>query len=404
MKTIKKFLAYSPLLFPTYLVRFDLGPIPTNLLEVLIGILLLIVVFNLLINTKLRQEFWQNLSPHKTPLILVTLIIIAATISTAIVAPEVAGIDGPVAAQRIALGIWKGWLVIPIAYFITLLGLNLGQRWQNQTLQALSVSGVLLSLWAIAQSLTGQLSTIDGRASGPFESANYLALYIAPILVGTIALTGQSLKTKAFWPWLLASLVMATGLVLSLSYGAFVGVFAGLAVWLILKKDTLKQNLWPYLGLLAVAAILIISQAGTDKLGQLFDPSAGGSTSVRLEIYQVAIAMIKSNPILGLGLGQFDIQYPLQVGEIIGRHPLEWTVLHPHNFFLATWLNGGLLMLVSFLGLIAWGVKLALAKPTLTKKIALAILATILIHGLFDTPYWKNDLAYLWWLTFALML
>jgi hypothetical protein len=35
-------------------------------------------------------------------------------------------------------------------------------------------------------------------------------------------------------------------------------------------------------------------------------------------------------------------------------------------------------------------------------RIAKAMLVMTLVHGLFDTPFFKNDLAYLWWLMLAM--
>ena len=79
--------------------------------------------------------------------------------------------------------------------------------------------------------------------------------------------------------------------------------------------------------------------------------------------------------------------------------------LHPHNIFLAFWLYGGLLSLVGFVWLIVaaagqlagskvdWGLRLGL----------LAALGAILLQGLFDTTYFKNDLALIFWLIIALI-
>ena len=81
----------------------------------------------------------------------------------------------------------------------------------------------------------------------------------------------------------------------------------------------------------------------------------------------------------------------------------------------AFWLNLGLLGLVAFFWLVGEAVrrvwhelkKFAHAKVCSVgwlKVTAFLMLLIILVHGLFDTPYFKNDLALLFWLILGVML
>jgi len=83
-------------------------------------------------------------------------------------------------------------------------------------------------------------------------------------------------------------------------------------------------------------------------------------------------------------------------------------MLHPHNLYLAMWLNLGIVGLVSFIYIIAATVSRFFVgfKGVLDEKlfgtlklrlILFAMLLIVLIHGLFDTPFFKNDLALLFW-------
>jgi O-antigen ligase len=75
---------------------------------------------------------------------------------------------------------------------------------------------------------------------------------------------------------------------------------------------------------------------------------------------------------------------------------MEWNIPHPHNIFLAFWLNAGLLGLLALLAIIV------LAHLRLTYP--LIALWGLVIHGFFDTPFWKNDLSMVFWLVVGAIL
>jgi len=79
----------------------------------------------------------------------------------------------------------------------------------------------------------------------------------------------------------------------------------------------------------------------------------------------------------------------------------EWAVPQPHNIFLAFWLQTGLIGLVGFIWLIIIIIFLNY-KPKILSFILLYAIIYILIHGLVDTTYWKNDLSVIFWVIIAL--
>ncbi|MEK7124040.1 MAG: hypothetical protein AAB851_04070, partial [Patescibacteria group bacterium] len=91
---------------------------------------------------------------------------------------------------------------------------------------------------------------------------------------------------------------------------------------------------------------------------------------------------------------------------------LEWAVPQPHNLFLAFWLQTGI---AGFCGLILIIFSFFKEKTAALKQNGgglfhhqnynfwlAAAMSVILIHGLIDTPYFKNDLSALFWLILAL--
>jgi O-antigen ligase len=115
--------------------------------------------------------------------------------------------------------------------------------------------------------------------------------------------------------------------------------------------------------------------------------------------------MLEQHPIFGAGLAGF----PQRMALAVPRFKL--TVIYPHDILLNFWSETGLLGLVSFavitfvVARVAW--KGWRAGPPEWRPIQLGVLlamAAVLVHGLVDVPYFKNDLALEFWVLVALAL
>jgi O-antigen ligase len=93
------------------------------------------------------------------------------------------------------------------------------------------------------------------------------------------------------------------------------------------------------------------------------------------------------------------------------RSPNQWPSIYPHNLWLAFWSETGLLGLLSFATI--YGMLLvrgwrALASATgLARTVLYGAVGTLIVyfvHGMVDTPYWKNDLAVEFWLVAAMVI
>jgi hypothetical protein len=430
MKQFRLWLSVLPLFFPLYLVRFDVIGIPTTLLEVLVG---MTAVWGVIAFVRPKQVIkWLNDQREEwkdRAFWPVLLFLIAAIVSLFVASPETIDINGEIVQSgRLAFGIWKGWIVMPLVYFGMLYVVKRDDDFVSRSNLALILSGVGLSVWAVYQMVTGDFYTIDGRASGPFNSANYLALYLAPVLLAGVLSVVRFIEEQEWQRvGVFSAMVLFMGFALwgTQSYAAFIAFAAGLGFYVWVSPKTPKQVKWGSFGLaLFVAGILMVSQSGTQKFQEFLDFEERTSSSVRIEVYEIASDLIQQHPLLGIGLGQFELQYPLNAPEVLGHAPYEWVMIHPHNLILALWLNTGLLGLVSM----SWLVGFVFVKhfrhesswvpgfvQRLWKKITqkpstqvqlmwLSMLVVILVHGLFDTPFFKNDLAYLWWLVLGLLV
>ena len=399
-----RLVALFPLFFPLYLVRGEAFGIPVTLPEVLLFFMLLYFV--------IREEIWKDswLHIHKKQFLLwpVLVFLLAAVISI-FVAPEISYFaDGSVfEAKRRALGDFKGFILAPVLYFF------MARFYFKEkpsliplALRALLLGGAVLSVHALYQEITGDFITMDSRASGPFVSANYLALYLGPLTVyGILALLkSKDLNERIFLGTM--TLLVALALYFTASFAAWFSVFASVLVFMLqhLRRLSRKTQLLFFMGFVLVGAALLASQIGTEKFTQFLEFSQRSSSSVRLQIYEISLALVKENPLLGIGLGQYEQAYSANALPVLGHEPFELVMIHPHNIFLAFWLNTGLLGLLAFLFILKEAFAWLREKDKHERRITAFMLLTIILHGLFDTPAFKNDLAFEFWLLLAMLI
>jgi len=120
------------------------------------------------------------------------------------------------------------------------------------------------------------------------------------------------------------------------------------------------------------------------------------SAASRGDIYRMNLAMILKNPLLGVGMNQYQNYFAANQKEVLGYELNESHVPpHAHNFFLSFWTSlgffGFLAMIILVLGLF-WRTKFDPLNPVVF------VIVAIMIHGLIDSWYWKQDTAYTFWL------
>jgi O-antigen ligase len=79
-------------------------------------------------------------------------------------------------------------------------------------------------------------------------------------------------------------------------------------------------------------------------------------------------------------------------------------LIYPHNIFLNFWTEIGLVGMLAVLAIIgqatvfAWRIR---QNDMVLGSGFMAMLVTLVVHGLVDVPYFKNDLAFLFWILIA---
>ncbi len=394
---LPRLIALFPLLFPLYLARGLFMGVPVTLTELILGVLFFCFLFE---HEPFRWQEWK-LWP-------VGLFLLAAILGVAVVPQHVFMVDGTEFPAMVkALGILKGWIFAPVLYFV--MARNVFREKPSLipwALRAFFAGAVFLSVWALSQEWTRVFLTADGRASGPFESANYLSLYVGPaFLYGVFSAWTSSDKTTQ---WLLGfgSFLIGLGLYFSESYAAWIAVFGAgaLGILILLRQRSRRLFYSAVVGAFVLGGAFLALQWNSPKFEQFIDFSGRSSSSVRIEVYTIAWHLIQEHPWLGIGLGQFEPQYQTTAVETLGHAPFEWNMLHPHNLFLAFYLFMGPLGLFAFLWLCTKALPWLFEKDHHERAIVALLLVEMLIHGLFDTPYFKNDLAFFFWMMMAILL
>jgi len=218
-------------------------------------------------------------------------------------------------------------------------------------------------------------------------------MFLSPVLFLSFYIY-SFVKNKILKTLLIADyLLLITVIYLTYSYGAWFGLIGATIFVLIFSKIKLR-----YILLFFLIIILFFSfQASSYKFQEFLDFSYPSLES-RLIIWQSSWGIIKDHSLIGIGPGMFQEYY---LDEQVNFEPYpEWAVPQPHNIFLAFWLQTGLIGLIGFIWLII--IIFLNYKPKILSFILLYAIIYILIHGLVDTTYWKNDLSVIFWVIIAL--
>lgn len=312
-------------------------------------------------------------------------------------------------------GMLKTWFVFPILA----LWLWIQTKPNDRDLMRLLFVWLGVSVFAALASLTfffqGTL-TYDGRLSAWYASPNYLAFFLAPsVLLGSRLFSYlQPLRRKFLNSLLfaLALIILGAAIFLTGSYTAWISITTALIIYFFLgylSGVSRHQNVMLILSLFVVFFIFIFLQSGSEKWQSLVTLSPRSSLASRIMIWQSAAKIIYDYPILGIGVGRFQEMY-LAYQKYFPLY-LEWAVPQPHNLYLAVWLQTGLLGLAGFILLIIfwlrkmfqlWQSSIQDEQAKKTSALFIALMVLFLLLGIADTPFFKTDLAFIFWLVLAL--
>lgn len=370
-------------LLPIYLLRFRIGPLPTTALEAL----WIVVMIAWLMRWRSVMGDRKN-RPYARirPWLMPCGLLLAAGIIGVVVAPD----------TRAALGLLRAYLVEPVLFFLVFQAVA-DDALRKRAAVALVVSGTVVALIALLQPLVAPHTLWEGvRATSVYSFPNAVGLFLAPIVVLAAGMVfGRGRKFSAATAgYAIAAVLMFAALVAAQSEGAVVGVAAGLLALGLLHAKARKPTM--IVAIAAIALILVIPPARHFAAEKLLLRDWSGT--VRRITWEETVHMLRDRPLTGAGLSG----YPILMRAYHKATAIE-IFQYPHNVVLNIWSELGLLGLAAFGWILVTFFRLAGRDESRPYgRIAIAAMIALLVHGLVDVPYFKNDLAFLFWIIVAL--
>lgn len=382
---------------PLYLARFSIGPIPSTLLE---GMILILFV-SWMIDKKGVKGAWtciiekvSYVSRRERALhLFLFLFVLSASVSVALSSDS-----------RAALGIWRAYFIEPALFFIVFLDTVKSSEQARRMITASILSGCAVALVAVYQKLTGwniPAPWVDERrVTSIYPYPNAVGLYLAPIVWLAVGRVGELFFEKKI-PQTVGAALAAALCILALAFSkteAAVVALVASAVMIGLfwsAKARIATVLIVLLGAVAMMFVPSLSAALSEKL--LLRDWSG---QVRIETWKETAALLLDNPVTGAGLAGYQAAFaPYHTANYIE------IFLYPHTLVFNFWSETGAYGLASF-ALICTMLFVMLSfvmrryVDFFMRVTAVALfgsLAALLIHGLVDVPYFKNDLAVQFW-------
>ena len=185
-----------------------------------------------------------------------------------------------------------------------------------------------------------------------------------------------------------------------------------LIAYQIIFKDLQNNKLQKYFktavasGFGLITLLILSTPAILKRILSIFILRGDSSTSFRMNVYKSSFAMFCDNPIFGIGLGNTTFR------EVYGYYMQSgFDALSAYSIYLETAVETGLLGLAAFLSflflIVKPAVRYVISNNDFTQKIfvsccLLSILGA-LVHGFFDTVFFRPQVQCIFWFTIALL-
>jgi O-antigen ligase len=366
-----------------YILRGDLLGFPFTALE-----LALLAVLAVYVAEKLyRKEKFPDprLMPYFWPL---ALLVLAATISV-VVAPD----------KRAAAGIWKAYFVEPALVAMVLWDILRSPRDVEKLIGAFLTSGIIVSVFQLVTFVYALGIHYPHIVENPpvmlYFTANATGLFLGPLLAiaGALVLFGS--REERFRGIFFAVFAFPA-FILSFSRGAWLALVAAsvVLVWQHRQRVALAAAL--VVGVVAAVLVPPIRQ----RIAHQFNPNDPANSAVlRTHLWKATLQMQLHLRHFVFGTGLSGFKHDIQPYKNFAGYTED--LIYPHNIVLNFWTETGLLGVgaVCWLAVVwvrnSWH-RLRPQGPQRVYFIGLAAASvTILVHGMLDVPFFKNDLAFL---------
>jgi O-antigen ligase len=329
------------------------------------------------------MQLLRDLRKHRTLVLGLGLLLLGTTIGV-IVSADI---------QR-ALGEWKAFYIEPIILALILSAAQYRTDIRPYIYRGLLYSTTAVVLFTIWQVLSGGTFVPAGfwQPDGSFRATAWygfpngvgilLGLCFFPVLayIRTHA-HHTALAMTAF------SIPTVFAIYAAQSTGALFGVLAGAGILLLTHART--RTLTIGVALLGLFIFAILPMSHQVKQEVLLQDRSG---QIRIQMWQDTAALLMDSPLVGAGMASYTERiFPYH--STVNGETIE-IFHHPHNIFLTIWVNAGIIGLIGLiLILVPITIRLIRNKDWYT----LAFLTSLIVMGLVDSPYIKNDWAVIIW-------
>lgn len=428
---------------PLYLLRFSVLGVPFTFLEAMI----LIAFFTWFFKESGFRKFLcgeyhlkDYLGNRKRRLPYPFWIEAILVIVCALAGAAVAGFSLP------ALGAWRAYFFEPLLLFILLLNVFQDRKGIKKIVVSLCAGALAVSLYAIWQKITGLgianefwAAAAGRRTVSFFGYPNAVGLYLAPIIMLAVGYLYKDFSAKKKGEnifFALTILLSLSAIYFARSEGALVAVAAALLAFGFFAGKAPRIAVLIFV--LAFSGSLALSAPVREKVFEkatLMDLSG----QIRRQQWQETWQMLSAGRFLsGAGLANYkeavlpyhqegifvndgDPDFRRKIVIFDDKYRAEhWQpveiYLYPHNLALNFWSELGFFGMLIFIWLFLKAIFVSFADfraqmskytkdgchPFVSLGIAGAFL-TMIIHGLVDVPYFKNDLAVFFWVLLAMV-
>jgi len=362
-------------------VRWHLGFYPSTVLEA--AIIVTVVIF--LVETFRDGTMFEVRSPFLWP----SLLFVAAGALAVITAPSLTA----------ALGLYRAYLLEPMAFALVLANVLRNPQRAMLVIGGLMVGAAIAGVANSYVVLVGLIHhTYEVTGTPPvviYSTANAVALFVVPLVAvaGSLALHARQRERLLGAAFLLIGGVIT---LLSFSRGGYLAlaaVVAGLAIS--------HRRRWMLLGL---AGLLVVTLALIEPIRHRViietENVYGNTVQSRIDLWNGAIKLLEQRPIFGAGLSGFQ----QRVAPYLTNFHSSAFFIDPHNIVLNFWVETGLLGLIAIAWIIGVGLWISWRGWRAGSEswrpfhlgVLLALIAVI-VHGMVDVPYFKNDLSLEFW-------
>ena len=275
-------------------------------------------------------------------------------------------------------------------------------KWIKNIFIVLIVSLSVDSLVALGQLLLGMTSRGWGFGGNSLHLSSILSVMIPIVLV---AIFDDSFDKGIKRICLLALPCLILGVLAGKSRGSWLTLCIVVPIIMAIYSFKNKKAFMAFLvALVCLGAFFGTSDVYKKRFTSIANVSTDNSNIARLSMWKASMNMIKDNPVVGVGLGQFGDAY--QTKYYLDKRWKHYN--HCHNNVLKIWSETGTIGVVGFLAMYLF-ILIANFKNWMKDKNPYSLInwcgwLSFIIFGMFDVIIDHGAITKIWWFVLAAML